>query len=174
MNYAKMQLRAAATALLLFAISSFLLFLLVRGIGNVAAVLPLPTPLPSYSPGDTVGALRDLRPVVALGAAILVALAILMIIRNAFLDRAVHMLASMLTLLLASSIGVIVGFSAYLSLTERHVVVPAGVLPVVICLAAVMAGSFLALAGLQRSWLLRTVLAPVLAIGAPILLMYGG
>src|ERR1700744_5208221 len=129
MGYAKMQLRAAATAFVLFAVSSLALFLLVRGVGNIAAVLPLPKPLPAYSPGDTIGALLDLRPVIALGAATLLALAGVMIIRSAFLDRAVHMFVSMLTLLLASSIGIIAGFGAYLSITERHLVVPAGALP---------------------------------------------
>ncbi|HVX81443.1 MAG TPA: hypothetical protein VHB23_08690 [Devosiaceae bacterium] len=174
MGYARMQLRAAATAFVLFAISSFLLFLLVRGVGNITAVLPLPVRLPAYSPGDTIGALLDLRPVIALAAATLLVLAVLMIVRNAFLDRAVHMFASMLTLLLASSVGVIAGFGAYLSVTQRHLVLPQGALPVVICLAALTAGSLIALAGLQRSLLLRTLLAPVLALGAPILLMWGG
>ena len=174
MNYAKMQLRAAATAFVLFALSSLLLFLLVRGVGNIAAALPLPHPLPSYSPGDTVGALLDLKPVIALGAVTLLALAIVMIVRNAFLDRAVHMFASMLTLLLASSIGVIAGFGGYLSLTHRQLVLPGGALPIVICFAAMLAGSLLALAGLQKSLWLRTLLAPLLAIGAPLLLMYAG
>ena len=174
MNYAKMQMRAALTAFVLFAISSLALFLLVRGVGNIASVLTLPKPLPPYSPGDTVGALLDLRPVIALGAATLLALAVVMIIRNGFLDRAVHMFVSMLVLLLASSIGVIVGFGAYLSINERHLVVPGGLIPAAICLAILMAVSFFSLEGLRQSWILRTILAPVLAIGAPILLIYGG
>lgn len=172
MNYAKMQFRAAATAFVVFAVASLLLFLLVRGVGNVAAALPLPRPLPAYSPGDTIGALLDLRPVVALGAATLLAVAVVLIIRNAFLDRAVHMFISMLTLLLASSIGIILGFGAYLSLMARNLVVPAGVLPAAICFAVLLLVSFISLDGLRRSLPVRMLLVPVLTVGAPILLIF--
>ena len=174
MAYAKMQIRAAATAFLLFAVSSLLLFLLARGVGNIAAILPLPWPLPAYSPGDTIGALLDLRPVTALAAATLLAVAAVIIVRNAFLDRAVHMFVSMLTLLLASSIGIIVGFGAYLSIIERKPVVPAGALPAAICFAVLLVLSFTSLDAVRRSLVLRTILAPVLALAAPVLLIVGG
>ena len=174
MNYAKMQFRAAATAFVVFAVASLLLFLLVRGVGNVAAVLPLPKPLPSYSPGDTIGALLNLKPVIAVGAATLLAVALVLIVRSAFLDRAVHMFVSMLTLLLASSIGIIVGFGGYLSIIARNLVVPGGVLPAAICFAVMLAISFISLDGLRRSLIIRTLLVPVLAIGAPMLLIFAG
>ena len=173
MNYAKLQLRAGATALVLFSVSSLALFLLVRGVGNIASVLPLPKPLPSYSPGDTIGALLDLKPVIAMAAATLLALAIVVLIRNAFLDRAVHMFVSMLVLLLASSLGIVIGFGAYLSINARHLIVPGGLLPGAVCLAILMAVSCFNLDTLRASWVLRTILAPVLAIGAPLLLIYG-
>ncbi|MDR3473179.1 MAG: hypothetical protein P4M09_16080 [Devosia sp.] len=172
MNYAKMQFRAAATAFVVFAVASLLLFLLVRGVGNVAAALPLPKPLPPYSPGDTIGALLNLKPVVALAAATLLAVAVVLIIRNAFLDRAVHMFISMLTLLLASSIGVIVGFGAYLSIMAHNLVVPVGVVPAAICFGVLLLVSFISLDGLRRSLLTRMLLVPVLTVGAPILLIF--
>ena len=75
MGYVKLQVRAAATAFILFALASLALFFLVRGVGNIAAVLPLPRALPSYSPNNTIGAVLDLRPLVALGSGVLLAVA---------------------------------------------------------------------------------------------------
>src|SRR3954451_3514909 len=60
----KLQLKAASTAFVLFLGASLALFGLVRGVGNVAAVLPLPRSLPSYSPLQTIGALLDLKPLI--------------------------------------------------------------------------------------------------------------
>ena len=173
MGYVKLQIRAAATAFLLFAFASLALFFLVRGVGNIAAVLPLPRDLPNYSPVQTIGAILDLRPLIALGAGTLLAAAVVMVISNAFLDRTVYMLVSMMTLVLASSIGIVAGFGAYLTITEHRLVIPPGVVPVAIAFAVLMLLSFASLDGLRRSLLLRTALVPVLAIGAPLLLMYG-
>lgn len=170
----KLQLKAASTAFILFLCASLALFALVRGVGNVAAVLPLPRSLPSYSPVQTIGALLDLRPLITIGAAILLVTAIVLIVRNAFLDRAVYMLASMLTLVLASIIGIVAGFSAYLGITEHRLIVPQGSIPVTICFAIVLILSFTNIDGLRRSLLLRTLLVPILALGAPALLIYGG
>ena len=80
----------------------------------------------------------------------------------------------MLTLLLASSIGIIVGFGGYLSIIARNLVVPGGVLPAAICFAVMLAISFISLDGLRRSLIIRTLLVPVLAIGAPMLLIFAG
>jgi hypothetical protein len=175
MDFVKLQVRAAATAFVLFAFASLALFMLVRGVGNVAAVLPIHLPkLPPYSPVDTIGAILDLRPLIALGAGTLLAVALVMIVRNAYLDRAVYMLVSMLTLVLASSIGIVAGFGLYRSITEHKVVVPPGVIPAAIAFAVVLVLSFASLDGLRRSLILRTLLVPVLAVGAPVLLMYAG
>jgi hypothetical protein len=173
MSFVKLQIRAAATAFVLFACASLLLFLLVRGVGNVAAALPLPQALPAYSPNDTIGAVLDLRALVALASGMLLAVAFVLIVRSAFLDRAVYMLVSMLTLVLASSIGVVAGFGAFWFVIERRVLVPPGVVPAAIAFAVMLAISLASLDGLRRSLLLRTLLVPVLAIGAPVLLMYG-
>jgi hypothetical protein len=174
MSFVTLQIRAAATAFVLFGCASLLLFLLVRGVGNVAAVLPLPTTLPPYSPVGTIGAMLDLRPLVTLGSGMLLAVAFVLVISNAFLDRAVYMLVSMLTLILASSIGIVAGFGGYLFITEHKLLVPPGVVPAAIAFAIMLGVSLASLDGLRRSWLLRAVLAPVLVIGAPVLLMYGG
>jgi hypothetical protein len=174
MGFAKLQIKAAATAFVLFAFASVALFFLVRAVGNMAAVLPLPRELPPYSPVQTIGAVLDLRPLIALGAGTLLATAVVMIIRNAFLDRAVYMLVSMLTLVLASSIGIVAGFGAYLTITEHKLVIPPGILPAAIAFGVMMVLSFADLDGLRRSLLLRTLLAPILVVGAPILLIMCG
>ncbi len=174
MSFVKLQIRAAATAILLFAVASFLLFVLVRGVGNVAAVLPLPQTLPSYSPADTIGAMLDLRPLAAMGSGTLLAVAFVLVFRSSFLDRAVYMLVSMLTLVLASSIGIVAGFGAYHFMIERKIMVPPGVVPAAIAFALMLAISLASLDGLRRSLVLRTLLAPVLIVGAPVLLMYAG
>ena len=174
MGFMKLQLRAAGTALVMFACASLALFFLVRAVGNIAAALPLPRELPPYSPVQTIGAVLDLRPLIAIGAGTLLAAAVVLIVRNAFLDRAVYMLVSMMTLVLASSIGIVAGFGAYLSITEHKLVVPPGVLPTAIALAVLLGLSLASLDGLRRSLLLRTVLAPLLVIGAPVLLIMGG
>jgi hypothetical protein len=170
----KLQLKAASTAFILFLFASLTLFALVRGVGNVAAALPLPKSLPSYSPLQTIGALLDLRPLIAIGAGILLVAAIVLIVRSAFLDRAVYMLASMLTLVLASIIGIVAGFAAFVAVTEHRLIVPQGIIPAAICFAIVLFLSFTSLDSLRRSLLLRTMLVPILAIGAPVLLVYGG
>ena len=51
--------------------------------------------------------------------------------------------------------------------------IPPGVVPAIVAFAVLMVLSFASLDGLRRSLLLRTALVPVLAIGAPLLLMYG-
>jgi len=99
---------------------------------------------------------------------------VVLVVRSAFLDRAVYMLVSMLTLVLASSIGIVIGFAAYLTITTHKLIVPPGLLPAAIAFAVLMVLSFASLDGLRRSLLLRTVLAPVLVVGAPILLIMGG
>jgi hypothetical protein len=174
MSFIRLQVKAAATAFGLFAGASCLLFLLVRGVGNVAAALPLPADLPPYSPNGTIGAVLDLRPLVALGSGTLLAVALVLVIRSAFLDRAVYMLVSMLTLVLASSIGIVAGFGLYFFATEHRLLVPPGVVPAAIAFAVMLGVSLASLDGLRRSFVLRTVLAPLLVIGAPVLLMYGG
>ena len=129
MDFMRLQLRAAATAFGIFAVASLLLLLLVRGVGNIAAVLPFPRHLPSYSPAETLAALLDLRPLVAFGAGVLLAAAFVLIIRSQFLDRAVYMLVSMLTLILASSLGIAAGFAVYLFAVDRRIMVPEGIVP---------------------------------------------
>jgi hypothetical protein len=173
MSFIRLQIRAAASAIVLFAIASFVLFLLVRGVGNVAAVLPFSRDLPPYSPNGTIGAVLDLRPLVALGAGVLLAVAFVMIVKTAFLDRTVYMLVSMLTLILASSIGIVAGFGGYLFVTEHRVMIPPGVMPAAIAFIVMMGLSIATLDGLRSSLLLRAVLVPVLAVGAPLLLIYG-
>jgi hypothetical protein len=173
MDFMRLQVRAAATAFFIFACASLSLFLLVRGVGNIAAVLPLPRGLPAYSPNNTIGAVLDLRPLVALGSGVLLAVAFVLIVHSNFLDRAVYMLVSMLTLVLASTIGIVVGFGVDLFATEHRVLVPPGVVPAAIAFAVLLCVSSASLDGLRRSLLLRTVLAPLLVIGAPLLLMYG-
>ncbi|HVW92030.1 MAG TPA: hypothetical protein VHB74_05425 [Devosia sp.] len=173
-NFLKLQFRAAATAFVLFAMASFLLFLLVRGLGNVAAVLPWPRNLPAYSPNGTIGAVLDLRPLVALGSGTLLATGVVLVFRSAFLDRAVYMLVSMLTLVLASSIGIVAGFGAYHFLMEHRLLVPPGVVPAAIAFAIMMGISLASLDGLRSSIILRTLLAPILVVGAPLLLIYAG
>lgn len=174
MGFAKLQMRAAATAFVLFTCASVLLFLLVRGVGNVAAALPLPAALRVYSPDQTIGALVDIKPVVAFGAGVLLVVALVLIVRSAFLDRAVYMVVSMLTLVVASSLGIVVGFGAYLSISAHRVVIPQGIAPVAIAAIIMLVLSFASLDSLRRSLLLRTLLAPVLVIGAPVLLIFGG
>jgi len=174
MNFVKLQVRAAATAFALFAVASFLLFLLVKGLGNVAAVLPLPRDLPPYSPNGTIGAVLDLRPLVTLGSGTLLAVAFVLVFRSAFLDRAVYMLVSMLTLVLASSIGIVAGFGAYYFLMDHKVLVPPGVIPAAIAFAIMMGVSLASLDGLRQSIILRTLLTPLLVVGAPVLLIYAG
>ncbi|HTJ56343.1 MAG TPA: hypothetical protein VL418_02095 [Devosiaceae bacterium] len=174
MSFAKLQIKAAATAFALFACASLALFFLVRSVGNVAAVLPLARQLPAYSPVQTIGAVLDLRPVIALGAGTLLAAGVVLVIRNAFLDRAVYMLISMLTLVLASSIGIVAGFGAYHSIIDHKLLVPPGLLPSAIALGVMMVLSLANFDGLRSSLLLRTLLAPVLVVGAPILLIIGG
>lgn len=174
MSFVRLQLKAAATAFSLFTFASLMLFLLVRGVGNVAAALPLSDALPSYSPNGTIGAILDLRPLVALGSGTLLAVAFVLVVRSAFLDRAVYMLVSMLTLVLASSIGIVTGFGLYHFVTEHRLLVPPGVVPAAVAFAAMLAVSLASLDGLRRSLLLRTVLAPLLVVGAPVLLMYAG
>jgi hypothetical protein len=173
MSYVKLQIKAAATAFLLFAVASFMLFLLVRGVGNVAAAF-FPSRLPNYAPMATIGAVLNLQPLIALGAGVLLAVALVLIFRSAFLDRAVYMLVSMLTLVLASSIGIVAGFGGYLAITEHRLLVPPGVVPAAIAFAIILGLSLCSLDGLRRSIFLRLLLIPALAIGAPILLMYGG
>jgi hypothetical protein len=174
MSFVKLQIRAAGTAFLLFAVASLLLFILVRGVGNVAAVLPLPSALPAYSPVVTIGAVLDLRPLIALGSGTLLAVAFVLIIRSSFLDRAVYMLVSMLTLVLACSIGIVAGFGGYLFITEHKLLVPPGVIPAAIAFVVMLCVSLASLDGLRRSLLVRVLLIPLLAVGAPVLLMYGG
>jgi hypothetical protein len=174
MSFAKLQIKAAATAFVLFVFASLCLFMLARGVSNVAAVLPLPKRLPVYLPSDTIGALLDLRPVTMLGAGVLLAVAVILVIRIPFLDRAVQMLLSMLTLLVASIIGIMTGYAGFVSINEHRLVLPAGVLPAAICFAVLVAVSFADIEGLRRSLLLRTLLVPVLAIAAPVLLIIVG
>ena len=174
MSFAKLQIKAATTAFVLFVLVSLSLFMLARGVSNIAAVLPLPRRLPAYLPSDSIGALLDLRPVTILGAGVLLAVAVIMVIRIPFLDRAVQMLLSMLTLLVASTIGIMTGYAAFVSISDHHLVLPTGALPAAICFAVLLAVSFADIDGLRRSLLLRTVLAPVLAIGAPVLLIIAG
>jgi hypothetical protein len=173
MDFMRLQLRAAATAFGIFCVVSLLLLLLVRGVGNVAAVLPLPRHLPAYSPASTLAALLDLRPLVAFGAGVLLATAVVLIIRSTFLDRAVYMLVSMLTLILASSLGIAAGFAIYLFAADRRLLVPEGIVPAAIAFALLLLISAMSLDGLRRSLVLRTMLMPLLVIAAPVLLIYG-
>jgi hypothetical protein len=173
MDFMRLQLRAAATAFGIFAVASLLLLLLVRGVGNIAAVLPFPRHLPSYSPAETLAALLDLRPLVAFGAGVLLAAAFVLIIRSQFLDRAVYMLVSMLTLILASSLGIAAGFAVYLFAVDRRIMVPEGIVPAALAFALLMVISAASLDALRRSLVLRTILMPILVIAAPVLLIYG-
>jgi hypothetical protein len=172
MSNARVQIRAAFTAFILFAASSALLLMLARGLGNVAAVLPLPKSLPSFAPLETISLLLDLRPFIVLGAAILLVAGIVLALQSAYLDRAVQMLASMLVLVLASIIGIIVGFSAFLAWAQHRLDVPAGALPLLACFAVVLLASFMRVESLRGSFLLRYALAVCLVVGAPILLLY--
>ena len=63
--------------------------------------------------------------------------------------------------------------SPIVALMPRVAMRIAVVVPVVIAFAVLMLLSFASLDGLRRSLLLRTALVPVLAVGAPLLLMYG-
>jgi hypothetical protein len=174
MEFMRLQVRAAATAFGIFAVASLLLLLLVRGVGNIAAALPWPPHLPAYSPADTLASILDLKPLVALGAGVLLAAAFVLIVRSSFLDRAIYMLVSMLTLVLASSLGIAIGFAAYYFALDRRVMVPPGLLPAALAFILMLAISAASLDGLRRSLLLRTVLMPVLVVAAPVLLIYGG
>jgi hypothetical protein len=174
MDFMRLQLRAAATAFGIFLMASLLLLLLVRGVGNIAAALPLPRHLPAYSPAHTLAALLDLRPLVAFGAGVLLAAAFVLIVRSSFLDRAVYMLVSMLTLILASSLGIAAGFAAYSFAADRRLLLPEGIVPAALAFALMLVISAMSLDGLRRSLLLRSMLMPILVIAAPVLLIYGG
>jgi len=84
------------------------------------------------------------------------------------------MLVSMLTLVLASSIGIVAGFGGYFFISEHRVLVPPGVVPTAIAFAVILGLSLTSLDGLRRSIFVRLLLVPVLAVGAPLLLIYGG
>jgi hypothetical protein len=175
MNNVRLQLRAASTAFALFACASALLFVLAGGIRNVAAALPLPLPkrLPAFMPLETLATLLDLRPFIVLGAGVLLAAAIVLVLRNQFLDRAVQMLASMLTLVLASIVGVVAGFAGVIAISSHRLVVPAGSIPALICLAIVLVASFATVETLRSSLLLRSLAVLALGIAAPLVLLYG-
>lgn len=168
----RLQARAAITGFLFFFISSALLFVLARGIANVAAVLPLPHPLPGYAPGQTVAALLDLRPVVALGAGVLLAAALVLVLNSGYLDRSVQMLASMVTLVLASIIGIIAGFGLVLSVSTHHLAIPAGALPALVSFVVALVASSMPMARLRASLLTRSVIVLGLLIGSPLLLIF--
>ena len=109
----------------------------------------------------------------AFGAGVLLAAAFVLIIRSQFLDRAVYMLVSMLTLILASSLGIAAGFAVYLFAVDRRIMVPEGIVPAALAFALLMVISAASLDALRRSLVLRTILMPILVIAAPVLLIYG-
>ncbi|MDB5560863.1 MAG: hypothetical protein JWN11_281 [Hyphomicrobiales bacterium] len=173
MGNVRLQLRASLLAFAIFAISTTLLFLLVQGFRNVAAALPLPKRLPTFSPLDAIAAVLDMRPFIVLGAGILLAAALALLVRSTLLDRGLQMLASMLALVLASIIGVIVAFSALLAISEHRLVIPPGAVPAAICFAVVLVASFATIESLRRSLLVRSFMVLALIVGAPLVLIYG-
>ncbi|HEV7718864.1 MAG TPA: hypothetical protein VGO70_07815 [Arsenicitalea sp.] len=173
MNNVRLQLRASLLAFAIFAVSSVLLFVLAQGIRNIAAGLPMPRRLPAFSPLDAISAVLDMRPFIVLGAGILLAAALALLVRSTLLDRGLQMLASMLALVLASIIGIIVGFAVLLAISEHRLVIPPGATRAAICFAVVLVASFATIEGLRRSLLLRSFMVLALVVSAPLVLIYG-
>ncbi len=172
MNALSSRLKAIAVVALVFAAAGFGLLGVIFGLNALPFSVPFGAEIASYRPLDTVNALRDLRPIVALTAAFLVAAAFVLILNTGYCDRMLEILADVLLMVMAAIAGFLAGYWAFLRFAGYDNFISAPFLQAaLICPVIVFVVSLVPPQRLRGSKLLQIAATVVFLLAGPALLI---
>lgn len=173
MNSVSSRLKAIGVTALVFALSAFGLLGLIWLLAALPFAFPGAPLWDAYRPHDSIAAVSDLRAVVALTSAFLLASAAVLLVDAQYFDRMLSILADVLLMIMAAMAGFVAGYWVLLRLAGYENFLGLNFLQAaLVCPLIVFAVSLLPLARIRASLLLKLLVAVLLLFGAPILLFW--
>lgn len=173
MNPVSSRLKAIGATALVFALSAFGLLGLIWGLAALPFSVPGAPLWDAYRPHDSIGAVSDLRAMVALTSAFLFASAVILNLNAQYFDRMLSILADVLLMVMAAMAGFVAGYWVLLRLSGYENFLSLQFLQTaLVCPVIVFAVSLLPFPRIRASILLKLFCTLVLLLGAPLLLIW--
>jgi len=165
-------IKAMLAIFLLFAISTLAMLYLLLAYRLYGGNLPVINALPAYQPGGAVPLLVGVQPLVVLGATLMMASGLTLILTSMTLDMGILIFAKAMTLLVTGMAGIIAGHWGYVRLSSGQELGLAGINQLGIALLVFfLLASILRLATFRAWGVYRFVAAIAMILLAPVLLV---